>query len=169
MALHVLPKTATSAAAWLVFPITPLRSSSGLKHNIIIDIYAHETYITSIQTEHERYTRALVMTTKRRKIEIEWTLSQMTLEELLRLRGMIDSYIASAEEERLREEERERRIELGLEEPAHADNGLGEKSQGSKGGGYVELKMINGCGPYAYQRARVGGRLTSEYIGKVKQ
>lgn len=148
MALHVLPKTATSAAAWLVFPITPLRSSSGLKHNIIIDIYAHETYITSIQTEHERYTRALVMTTKRRKIEIEWTLSQMTLEELLRLRGM---------------------IELGLEEPAHADNGLGEKSQGSKGGGYVELKMINGCGPYAYQRARVGGRLTSEYIGKVKQ
>jgi len=109
------------------------------------------------------------MTTKRRKIELEWTLSQMTLEELLRLRGMMDSYIASAEEERLREEERERRIELGLEEPAHADNGLGEKSQGSKGGGYVELKMINGCGPYAYRRARVGGRLTSEYIGKVKQ
>lgn len=95
----------------------------------------------------------------------------MALEELLQLRGMIDSYIASAEEARLREEERERRIELGLEEPEHtaADNGIGDKSKGSKGGGYVELKTINGCGPYAYRRARVGGRLTSEYIGKVKQ
>lgn len=109
------------------------------------------------------------MTTKRQRIAIEWTLSDMALEELLQLRGMIDSYIASAEERRLREEERERRIELGLEEPAAADNGIGDKSKGSKGGGYVELKTINGCGPYAYRRARVGGRLTSEYIGKVKQ
>ena len=137
--------------------------------NAIIDIYVYSPYTTSIQTEHERHTRALEMTTKRQRIAIEWTLSQMTLEELLQLRGMLDSYIASAEEERLREEERERRIELGLEEPAHADNGQGDKSKGSKGGGYVELKMINGCGPYAYKRARVAGRLTSEYIGKVKQ
>ena len=109
------------------------------------------------------------MTTKRQRIAIEWTLSDMALEELLQLRGMIDSYIASAEERRLREEERERRIELGLEEREHSDNGIGDRSKGSKGGGYVELKTINGCGPYAYRRARVGGRLTSEYIGKVKQ
>ena len=111
------------------------------------------------------------MTTKKQRIAIEWTLSQMTLEELLQLRGMMDSYIVSAEEARLREEERARRIELGLEEPAHAaaDNGASDKGKGSKGGGYVEIKTINGCGPYAYRRARVGGRLTSEYIGKVKQ
>jgi len=35
------------------------------------------------------------------------------------------------------------------------------------GGSYVELKTINGCGPYAYKRWREGGRLKSEYIGKV--
>lgn len=130
-------------------------------------MHIHKMYTTDIQTEHERHTRALEMTTKRRKIDIEWTLSQMTLEELLQLRGMMDSYIASAEEKRLREEERSRRVELGLEEPA-AENGVGEKSKEAKGG-YLELKTINGCGPYVYKRARVGGRLTSEYVGKVKQ
>ena len=35
-------------------------------------------------------------------------------------------------------------------------------------GGWVELKTINGCGPYAYKRWRSGGRTRSEYIGKVK-
>ena len=37
------------------------------------------------------------------------------------------------------------------------------------GGGWVELKTINGCGPYAYKRWREGGRMRSEYIGKVKE
>jgi hypothetical protein len=97
--------------------------------------------------------------------ELELTLSKMTVEELLELRALVDTNIDTAELQA-------RRIELGLEEPEEepaAENGAGEKSKASKGGGYVELKMINGCGPYAYKRARVGGRLTSEYIGKVKQ
>ena len=60
-------------------------------------------------------------------------------------------------------------------EEAQQDERMSERGQEASGqskgkaGGYVELKMINGCGPYAYRRARVGGRLTSEYIGKVKQ
>lgn len=33
-------------------------------------------------------------------------------------------------------------------------------------GAYVELKMINGCGPYAYLRWRSGRRLRSQYLGK---
>lgn len=97
--------------------------------------------------------------------QIELKLSRMTLEELLELRALVDTNIDATEL-------RARRIELGLEEPEEepvAENGVGDKSKGSKGGGYVEIKYINGCGPYAYRRARVGGRLTSEYIGKVKQ
>jgi hypothetical protein len=34
--------------------------------------------------------------------------------------------------------------------------------------GWVELKMIGDNGPYAYRRWREGGKLRSEYIGKVK-
>lgn len=93
--------------------------------------------------------------------EIELTLCEMTLEELLELRALVDTRIDEAEL-------LARRIELGLEEPAEepaAENGGGEKSKA----GYLELKTINGCGPYVYRRARVNGRLTSEYIGKVKQ
>lgn len=88
---------------------------------------------------------------------LERIVAQATEEELLRLRGMIDDALAAkAQEEPAKEHE--------------PDRG-GKESNSSKGGkgGYVELKMINGCGPYAYRRARVGGRLTSEYIGKVKQ
>jgi len=39
-----------------------------------------------------------------------------------------------------------------------------------KGAGrWVELKMINNCGPYAYLRWREGGRTRSKYIGKVQE
>jgi hypothetical protein len=31
---------------------------------------------------------------------------------------------------------------------------------------YIELKMINGCGPYKYKRFWQHGRLRSEYVGK---
>ena len=34
--------------------------------------------------------------------------------------------------------------------------------------GWVELKMIGANGPYAYRRWREGGKLRSEYIGKVQ-
>ena len=94
--------------------------------------------------------------------EIEHKLYKMTVAELLELRALVDNAIGAAEM-------REREAELGLAETAAehmAENGAGGK--GSKGG-YIELKTINGCGPYAYRRARVGGRLTSEYLGKVKQ
>ena len=94
--------------------------------------------------------------------EIEHKLSKMTVAELLELRALVDNTIEAAEM-------RERREELGLAETAAepvAENGAGAK--GSKSG-YIELKTINGCGPYAYRRARVGGRLTSEYLGKVKE
>jgi len=40
--------------------------------------------------------------------------------------------------------------------------------QRARSGGYIELKMINGCGPYKYLRRRVGGKLTSTYLGKAK-
>ena len=49
----------------------------------------------------------------------------------------------------------------------HKDN---EKVKGTgkrKKRGYVEIKTINGR-PYAYRRWREGGRLRSEYVGKVK-
>ncbi len=32
--------------------------------------------------------------------------------------------------------------------------------------GHLEMKIINGCGPYAYLRVWRGGRLTSTYLGK---
>ena len=101
--------------------------------------------------------------TSREWEEIELKLSKMTVAELLELRALLDTSLEEAEM-------RERREELGLEETAAepvAENGAGGKDKGKSG--YIELKTINGCGPYAYRRARVGGRLTSEYLGKVKQ
>lgn len=88
---------------------------------------------------------------------LERIVAQATEEELLRLRGMIDDRLAAIEIEEMDRE-------------LTADRGGEKHNEGKSGkGGYVELKMINGCGPYAYRRARVAGRLTSEYIGKVKQ
>lgn len=96
--------------------------------------------ITSKRAQAERYLRSL------------------STAELLELQAMID------------EELSQREAEAAQQEPASERGQEAGKGQSkSKAGGYVELKMINGCGPYAYRRARVGGRLTSEYIGKVKQ
>lgn len=39
---------------------------------------------------------------------------------------------------------------------------------GAEGRGWVELKTINNCGPYAYLRWHEGGRKRSKYLGKVK-
>lgn len=39
----------------------------------------------------------------------------------------------------------------------------------SKEEGYIERKMINGCGPYLYLRYRVDGKLRSKYLGKEPQ
>lgn len=97
------------------------------------------------------------MLTRAQWQEMETLLPQMNIRELLELRAMIDTNIDTLE---LREQQEPQ------QEPASE---LAQQGGQSKGGGYVELKTINGCGPYAYRRARVGGRLTSEYIGKVKQ
>lgn len=47
-------------------------------------------------------------------------------------------------------------------------------TNGSNGGGsgitagYIELKMINGCGPYRYLRFRSQGHYKSVYLGKAE-
>ena len=87
---------------------------------------------------------------------IETLLPQMTIRELLELRAMIDTNIDTLELEEQQEAQ---------QEPASERGQQSGKSKG-KAGGYVELKMINGCGPYAYKRWREGGRLCSEYQGK---
>ena len=74
-------------------------------------------------------------------------------EALLELRGLVDDRLAELEEE-------------GQE--ASSDNGT-EEGSGSGGRGYIELKMIRGYGPYAYQRWREKGRLRSKYLGKVEK
>lgn len=53
------------------------------------------------------------------------------------------------------------------ETEAVPDLTLTERKRKRSSGGWVELKTINGCGPYAYKRWRDGGRTRSEYIGKV--
>ncbi|HEY64246.1 MAG TPA: hypothetical protein G4O02_06705 [Caldilineae bacterium] len=35
-------------------------------------------------------------------------------------------------------------------------------------GWWLEVRMINGCGPYVYKRWREGKRKRSEYLGKAK-
>ena len=37
---------------------------------------------------------------------------------------------------------------------------------GGTAGGYIELKTINGCGPYRYLRFRSQGQYKSVYLGK---
>ena len=47
------------------------------------------------------------------------------------------------------------------------DDGGSPPTTGHPGRGkWVDLKMINGCGPYAYLRWREGGRCRSKYLGK---
>jgi len=42
------------------------------------------------------------------------------------------------------------------------------QSRGTRGGGYFEDKMINGCGPYRYLRFWVSGKRKSVYVGKME-
>ena len=93
------------------------------------------------------------MLTRAQWQQVEALLPQMTISDLLELRAMIDTNIAT--------------LEMGEQQAAQQEpaSEQGGKSKG-KGGSYVEVKMINGCGPYAYKRWREGGRLRSEYQGK---
>lgn len=60
------------------------------------------------------------------------------------------------------------------EDPAAEQDAGGPAGQGasggkgSKGGAWLELRTINGCGPYVYRRWREGGRKKSEYVGKAQ-
>lgn len=94
-----------------------------------------------------------------KRAQAERYLRSLSTAELLELQVMIDEELSEREAEEA--QQKEQASERGQQ------SGKGQSK--GKAGGYVELKMINGCGPYAYRRERVGGRLTSEYIGKVKQ
>lgn len=96
------------------------------------------------------------MLTRAQWQQVEALLPQMTISDLLELRAMIDTNIATLEMGEQQEAQQEQTSEQGQQSG---------KSKG-KGGSYVEVKMINGCGPYAYKRWREGGRLRSEYQGK---
>jgi len=60
---------------------------------------------------------------------------------------------------------------LALDEIEDSDralstNGNGNGNGGATAGGYIELKTINGCGPYRYLRFRSQGQYKSVYLGK---
>lgn len=79
-------------------------------------------------------------------------------EGLLELLAMVQSRLAEMEEEL---------------EPIQEPSSSGPAGKASKARGWIELKMIprggKEYGPYAYRRWRSGGRIRSEYLGKVKQ
>lgn len=87
--------------------------------------------------------------------QAERLLASLDREGLLELGAMIDDALEALETA----EEQEPRIE-------QIGNGGGASS---KARGWVELKTIRGYGPYVYKRWREGGRLKSEYVGKVKE
>lgn len=84
-------------------------------------------------------------------------LRSLSTAELLEFQVMIDEELSRRDAE----------LEAQQKQAGESSQASGKASKG--GGGYVELKTINGCGPYAYRRKRVNGQLTSEYIGKVKE
>lgn len=47
------------------------------------------------------------------------------------------------------------------------DQAPGSAQAATGGAGWVDLKMINGYGPYAYMRWREGGTMKSKYLGRV--
>jgi hypothetical protein len=88
------------------------------------------------------------------------TLDTLDLAGLEDLRAAVDALIAK------------RQGELGEVKGQNgkdaAPNCEGNRSEGrASGRRWVELKMIRGYGPYAYERWFEGGRKRSRYIGKV--
>jgi len=71
---------------------------------------------------------------------------------LLELRGIVDDRLAELESQVIED--------CPSEHPGPAESKKGK-------GGYIELKMIKNCGPYAYRRWREAGKLKSRYLGKV--
>lgn len=87
----------------------------------------------------------------------EATLGALSLDELRALQKTIAQLVALKE---------------GVERnPYSSSNGhVNGNGHGAHGDGYIEYKMVNGCGPYAYQRTvqYEGGKrkLKSKYLGK---
>lgn len=81
---------------------------------------------------------------------------QLSQSERKQLREALDVLIVSSEEE----EEDDWEVTIEKKMP----------STGARGSrGYIEVKMIKGCGPYAYLRFRSGGTHHSFYLGKVQE
>lgn len=81
----------------------------------------------------------------------------LRLEDMMYLRDVLDALIE--EQERLEAEPDE--WETKREEKMSKTGARGSR-------GNIELKMINGCGPYAYLRFRSGDVHHSFYLGKAK-
>lgn len=96
--------------------------------------------------------------TEGQRQHLEALIGLLDREGLLELRGLVDTRLSELEQPT---------------QPAELVDGAPSpglvSSKGSRGSGWIELKMINGFGPYAYRRWRTGGKLRSEYLGKVKQ
>lgn len=91
--------------------------------------------------------------TDARREHLQILIGLMDQEGLLELIAMAESRLAELEEQE-------------IQEPPETSSRQEAKGGGS---GWIELKMIQGFGPYAYKRWRQGGRLRSQYVGKVKQ
>ena len=79
---------------------------------------------------------------------------KLSLAELKLVREALDVLIECLEEEENLSEQSKKAVIKG--------QGLGKR--GSLG--YIEKKMINGCGPYCYLRIKRGGIHHSFYLGK---
>lgn len=102
------------------------------------------------------------MTRKRRsaKLIVAQLLQQaaeLTLAELEELKAGIDALVAI---EQLQQQVLERQEKQELEVDQHG--------KPSNQQGYVEEKMINGCGPYRYLRFWSGKKHRSVYLGKAR-
>ncbi len=87
-------------------------------------------------------------------------LTRLSKAEMVEVRDYLDTLIAQAEEA-----EAEAAARIGK---ARSSSG-GDSRKTGGGSAWVELKTINGCGPYAYRRWYEGKRCRSQYIGKVKK
>lgn len=87
--------------------------------------------------------------------QLSQALARLSLPELLELRGLIDDLVEAQQ---------------AGDDPGDDDRSEpGESSQADGGRGWIEIRMVNGCGPYAYQRWWAGKRKRSKYLGKVKK
>jgi hypothetical protein len=78
---------------------------------------------------------------------------QWNVDELEEMRAIIDAILEA---------------DTALEPETEAGNAGDSQPRGTRGGGYFEDKMINGCGPYRYLRYWFCGKRKSVYVGKKK-